>query len=173
LVRPPAHLALLVLCAATLTAGCGSLGGDERKPELFVVRHQVTRQQVARFPADGPARVVMEWFRALGVGDDARTASLYVDSLGLTAAEIGRLRRRAADALYLVPRIGRVELQGRRAVVAASLTRRTIAPNGRRERTTLAVRFPLRRVDGRWRLADNSFLTFSAAAAREDAGGDH
>ena len=154
------------MCVATLTAGCGSLGGEERKPELVVVRHQVTEQQVARFAADDPARVVMEWFRGLGTGDDVRTASLYADSLGLTAAEIGRLRRRAADALYVVPRITGVERQGRRAVVAVNLVRRTIAPNGRRERTSSVLRFPLRRVDGRWRLSDNSFLVFIAGAAR-------
>jgi len=155
--RPGVAIVALV-ALASVTAGCGELGGDTRPAERTP---PVTAQLLDQYRPGTPARAFLEWFRALQLGKTRELARYYVPSLGLTWDTLEVQRRAGAYAIdpLAPPLIKSVTTDGRDARVDVRFRTGRIWPNGRVDyRTTREVSFDLRREDGRWLMADNGFV---------------
>jgi hypothetical protein len=122
----------------------------------------VTAAQIARQPAGSPQRALLEFWREM----QYRNVPLAVDYFD------PRLRvteRRLSDTISVVARhrklgdtalaIREVDVRGKTATVRTVLTLESSPADGEFSYDELAQAFNMRRTDGRWRLADNNFLT--------------
>ncbi len=154
------------LVCATAAAGCGELptppkGRDPTRPyRLPADVSFVTAAAIARAPAGGPERTFLTWFRALQTQNFALACRLYDAPVRPSAHQLARRSRLAKGLLgeASLYRVLDVERNGDSATVFTLLVRRLRAPNGQSDLYTLPQAFVLRRVSGRWVLADDLFL---------------
>ncbi|MBN1528605.1 MAG: hypothetical protein JW895_06060 [Thermoleophilaceae bacterium] len=139
----------LLAAAAAVATGCGDDGVDVR----YLNHPGVIRQaDVERVPAGTPERTVMEWARAAVFSDAAAAVRLYDPAL---RAKPKALARRAEELQWLITTFRGVrfvtterQAPGRVRVVARVLFRTKDGKAGR-----LPLAFPVRRVDGEWKIA--------------------
>jgi len=146
--RRPA--AAIVLCAAVF-AGCG--GDDDSTQTRYLNHPRVIRQaQVDSLPAGSPQRAMIEWGRAVLFADAIGAARLYDPALDVEASELpARLASvQSAVSAFRSVRVADVTRSSpRRATVVADVTGST----GDDEVGHILLTFPMKRVDGEWKLA--------------------
>lgn len=172
---PPikARAALLAVIAAGAVAGCGDLstppkGTDPTRPYRLPERPApISLSEIAQVPANTPRGALLRWFRALQVGDLAAARRLYAPDVRPSLRHL-RASRRAAGGLLTQASFDRVldvTREGTTATVFTLLVRNMRAPNGQDDRYTLPQGFALRRVGGRWLIADDFWLDQFRGAA--------
>jgi hypothetical protein len=147
------------LVAAAGIAGCGDLG-SAGVTERVDAPQLLSSKDLARYPENSPARVVLEWWRALQFQALDQASGYYARAAAVKSSTLKRQLTLPAGVLNLDarPAVADVARRGNRATVFVVLTRVAVQPNGRREFTKFARSFEVVREDGVWRLRDNSYL---------------
>ncbi len=140
---------MLGLCAAVL-AGCGDNKGQTR-----YLNHPrvISQNQVDSLPAGSPERAAIEWGRAVVFADAVGAARLYDPALHVRASALpARLKTvESAVSAFRSVRVADVtRLSPRRAKVVADVTGSTGNPG---EEGHILLTFPMKRVNGEWKLA--------------------
>ncbi len=139
----------LLLCAVVLS-GCG----DEASETRYLNDPRViSTSQVESLPAGSPERAVIEWGRAVLFADAVTAARLYDPALHVTATKLPeRLETvQSAVSAFRSVRVADVtRTSPRRASVVADVTGSTGDPD---EEGHILLTFPMKRVDGEWKLA--------------------
>lgn len=169
-----ARAAVVVAVAAGALAGCGELstppkGSDPTRPyRLPEPTRPISPAEVARVPANTPRGALLRWFRALQVGDLPAARALYAPDVrpSLRDLRVSRLAARELLSEASFDRVLDVTSDGSTATVFTLLVRNMRAPNGQDDRYTLPQGFALRRVGGRWLIADDFWLDQLRRAAR-------
>jgi hypothetical protein len=163
---------LPTLLAVAALAGCGELGelsGRIEQPQI------VTKQQLARYPADSPEHTVLAWWRALQFNSPELASRYYSRDLKLTTAKLEEQLKLGPDFLDLKAglRLVDVDEKGSSATVLALRDRVLQYPNKRIDRVRVPMAFNLRREAGHWRLANNRYIdrALENAAAFIEQGG--
>lgn len=169
-----ASIAVAALTLGLAVVGCGDLptpdkGADPSRPYRVVVSPQrIGPREIDRQPAGSPQRALLSWFGALQRGDAHAAASMLDPALRVDVAKVRRQRRIARNFFRYVG-IGQLldtTRAGDRATVFTTLARAWKAPNHRVNQYNQAQAFDLIRVNGRWLIADNYFLSLTAAPRR-------
>jgi hypothetical protein len=161
--RPLRGLVVLVV----VLGGCGDLGTGaqtERVRQPQVVR----KSDIVRHPEGSPARVFMEWWRALQFASASNAVRLYADGVKVNQERLQRHLEASAGVLGLRarPRVVDVTTRGDTATVFALFTDAELNPNGRVDKAGTPRAFDLVREGGDWKIADNRYIARTLHQAR-------
>ena len=155
-------LAFALLLTALAATGCGD---DDKEPsaaatsaidaprDLFI-----SREDISRAGGDTPARTLLRWWQALQFGDlevarDQYAGEVDVDRLAVQVPKIGR-RVQAARPLVLEKYVKTAT-----AKLHVVLQGALFPEDGPVRVIEVPATFRFVREDGKWRLADNAFVT--------------
>jgi hypothetical protein len=150
---------VLALVATLAASGCGDLGTGEQTERTDEPQF-LSKQDVAEYAPDSPARTVVAWWRALQFESPDVAQRHYAAPVGMTRLKLARQLNYGPGLLNLEarPDVSDVIRFGDRATVFVLLTQIQRHPNGREERQRVARSFNLVLEDGEWKLSDNRYL---------------
>lgn len=164
-------LAGVAVAAILIAAGCGG-GGDPPPPgTASAAEYLVSAAEVDRQPADSPEEALMSWWRAIQYND-------FDGYVSLLAAPL-QSRRRASDAarrdLALAsgelvrsqPKIDDAEETDGEATIYTRIETRQPVGATRFTTSSSPQAFTLVRQGGKWRLADDFYVTNRATNIRK------
>lgn len=151
-----------VIALACLLGGCGRLGASYKGMRLDPPT--TIGPELAQYPADSPQRAVLEWYRAIQLGNVSAAATYYVGAARVTPTRVDRFRRSAFFSVFQPPRILSAWHRHGSTTVFTSLEARWSAPDGRSYSFTLPQGFELHRLGSAWKLGDDHFLRAAPAS---------
>jgi hypothetical protein len=157
--------AIALGCCAAGLGGCSLLGAGpkERRSSPIVL----TSAEITRYPAGGPARDFLRWWRQLQYNNPKGAAGFYASDAGVTPARL-EWQLKYAPVYFNFgenPEIEDVSKDGDRATVTARLQVASTLPSGKVVKDEDHREFELVREDGVWKQQSNAYLGLLASLA--------
>jgi hypothetical protein len=150
---------LLALCGTLLLVGCGD-GGSRVEPRGG--RQIVTLRRVSEAGAQTPQRAVLAWWHWIQAGDADRVLGMMTaaarEPLPGRHSRPAIVERLGPWASYAAPTVLYVERAGPKATVYMRLAINHALAPGVVEPRSERLALPVRRVTGRWRIDDSTWL---------------
>jgi hypothetical protein len=151
-----------VLALAVLPSGCGGGGNAAPASPVDAAQQLLGPRDVARYLAGTPERALLDWWRSAQFADFSGYRSSFVPEVRAELDADGR----AADALSYFsgsirsarPRVLSVRASGGSATIYVLIVYHQPVGTRRFITSTVPRAFTLRRLAGRWLLADDVFV---------------